>query len=285
MAQRRCCGDSMSGDAELKAGKGSRTAFRLLALVALLSPLSVIVIRFANHRASPPLCEVDFPLLAHDDSTRLLSDAKAMLEDPELLPFEQLGWSHIPDDEATVLNKVTPKEGDMGCNAATYGTYPLKLLATAWRGLRRGDVLVDLGAGIGYVLAAAALLTNSTGRGIELSPTRAQRACEALTALSTALTKEGSHIVGAKAVAPASAGLRHFSIWQADLFQPPPPLWEAPSDPARQLAAFSYANCFGDSFIQSIMKAVAKLPHPNVRLMISKLLEKRKRSRHLVCVE
>lgn len=257
----------MSGEAALKAQK-SRTAFRLLALVAFLA-CSVVLWRSFVPKVASPLCDVDLPFLAHDNIDVLLSNATALLEDPELLPFEHRGSSRITEHEANVLNQIAPTEGKMQCSAATYGTYPLRLLAKAWSGLRTGDVLVDLGAGIGYVLAAAALLTNSSGRGIELSPTRAQRACEALTALSSVLTKEGSGM--SKAVAPASAGSRHFVIWQADLFQPPSSLWEAPVDPARQLTAFSYANCFGDSFIQRIMKSVAALPHSNVRLMISKL--------------
>eukprot|EP00746_Dinoflagellata_sp_MGD_P042690 gnl/MRDRNA2_/MRDRNA2_20345_c0_seq2.p1 gnl/MRDRNA2_/MRDRNA2_20345_c0~~gnl/MRDRNA2_/MRDRNA2_20345_c0_seq2.p1 ORF type:complete len:289 (+),score=56.31 gnl/MRDRNA2_/MRDRNA2_20345_c0_seq2:59-925(+) len=257
----------MSGEAALKAQKG-RTTFLLVPLIVFLTFI-VVLWKLFSPRGVTPLCEFDLPLLAHDDHDVLLSDARMLLEDEELLPFEQHGSSRISQDEADLLNQIAPKEGKIQCNAATYGTYPLRLLAAAWRGLREGDVLVDLGAGVGYVLAAVVLLTNSSGRGIELSGTRAQRACEALTTLSSLLTKEGSSI--SKAVAPLSAGNRHFSIWQADLFQPPPSLWEAPSDPARQLAAFSYCNCFGDSFIQKIMKAVAALPHSNVRLMISKL--------------
>lgn len=221
--------------------------------------------RDAENPEDAPLCRVELPLLAHADGTRLLNTAMEQLRDTSLFPFEVAGSSVIPSNETHHLNKVTPNEDGMECSAATYGSYPIRLMSTAWKSLHTGDVIVDLGAGIGYVAAAAAMLTNATFRGIELSLTRANTACEVLSSLNRALD-EGGH---AAAKAPGRP-MRTVEIWNGDLFMPPPAAVAAPPAGSR-FVAFSYANCFSDSFIIRIMKYVGSLPHPGAQLMISKL--------------
>lgn len=249
-------------------GNRLRTCWTLL-FVGLVA-LGIIacwrgVHQLAGEPDVPPLCSVEIPFLAHGDASRLLDTAMKQLRDTTLFPFDTAGSSVIPTEETHHLNKLTPNEDGMECSAATYGSYPIRLLSSAWQKTRKGDVMVDLGAGIGYVAAAAAMLTNVTFRGIELSLTRASTACEVVASLNRAL-QQGGH---AAAEAPGRP-TRTVEIWHGDLFKPPAAA-VAPPPAGSRFVAFSYANCFSDSFIISIMKYVGSLPHPGAQLMISKL--------------
>eukprot|EP00747_Dinoflagellata_sp_TGD_P028009 gnl/TRDRNA2_/TRDRNA2_132970_c0_seq1.p1 gnl/TRDRNA2_/TRDRNA2_132970_c0~~gnl/TRDRNA2_/TRDRNA2_132970_c0_seq1.p1 ORF type:complete len:232 (+),score=37.18 gnl/TRDRNA2_/TRDRNA2_132970_c0_seq1:75-698(+) len=156
------------------------------------------------------------------------------------------------------------------CGPATYGEYPLRLLAQAWHDSKVEDTLVDLGAGVGRVLAAAALLTNMSARGIELSDSRAHTACGVLELAKATLTN-ATLGVQAPATGADSASSRIFEVWRGDLLRPPPEALSSSAAPSGRLVAFSYCNCFGDNFIDKILRLVSSAPHPKVTLMISKM--------------
>merc|ERR1711957_713739 len=121
-----------------------------------------------------------------------------------------------------------------------------------------------MGAGIGYALVAAALLTNMSGRGIELSATRAETACQVMRVTYDILMNK-SFGIGAVDVAHS----RKFEIWKGDILNPPPALL-APTAPGEMLV-FSYANCFGPKFIDRMLQLVGDIPYKKIKLMISVL--------------
>jgi len=262
-------------------------AKRLAAALGVILALGTLflVLRLGGRQSDVSSCSVVLPLLSHSNVSRLFAFAEGLLEgseeeEPEIngLLHESAVWSKlqtsdIPALEADTLKARMPTEPQMQCTADTYGTFPLKLLAKAWteaHTLAKGDLLVDLGAGNGYVLVAAALLTNASGRGVELSLSRFRTACEILEMLQALLAGRNGHH---NLAAPASAGVRRFEVFLGDLFEPPYGLrWALPPNPEGQTIIFSYSNCFGDEFIERIMRMVMQVPHERVKLMISKLL-------------
>lgn len=265
----------MSGDAALKARRSWILAWRGWTLCSLASVFLLLAATLLSGRTAPtgaelvdapPLCSFQLPLLRHGDAAVLLATTRELLEDPEALPFERPAAASIPGTEVQYLVASAPLERPdermPECGAATYGEYPVRLLSDAWRPFGAGDTLVDLGAGIGYVLAAAMLLTNMSGRGVELSATRARRACEALRLASLAVNNSS---LGLSSEGAAAA--RTFEVWQGDMLHAPRRVLAPPSQ--GHLVAFVYGNCFGPTFIDSILRMISLVKHNAVTLLIS----------------
>merc|ERR1712129_557678 len=154
------------------------------------------------------------------------------------------------------------------CHPSTYDGHSIARLAEVFMPgavgqLSQVDAVIDLGAGIGKVLAVVALTTNASGRGIELSLERYVVGCSVLRLLANTFARDAS-------IGVQTSTVRRFELWQGDLLKPPAELLRAPSQVDGALTFFTYANCLSYGLIEQIMRLVSQNIHPCVRLLTTK---------------
>jgi len=219
-------------------------------------------------------CEVDLPMLAAAPHTALVQRAEHLLEDGgSTFPFVTEAGYNISLAEAravdqTVKNRMAPGDKMPLCQPSTYDGHSISRLAEVFMPgavgqLSPADALVDLGAGIGKVLAVVALTTNASARGIELSSERYVVGCGVLRLLAKTFAR-------GTGIGVQTGRVRRFELWQGDLLKPPAELLRAPSRVDGALTFFTYANCLSYGLLEQVMRLVSQNMHPCVRLLTTK---------------
>lgn len=123
--------------------------------------------------------------------------------------------------------------GSKGCRPSTYGELDhVRIFEHPSFALRQGDILMDLGSGVGKSVIGAALFYGaSPAIGIELSDMRFKRACQALSGLEKALQTEACGVLCKRGVAMhGEVQMLHANVLEVEF-------WNV-------TAVTMYANCF-----------------------------------------
>jgi len=227
-------------------------------------------------------CAVLLPPLAQTTLDDLVKRASELIEGTDsIFPFQSPGFGYVISDEEkkSLDNIVLSREGGekhAACQPHTYGDMRVELIAKMFLPGGRGelsneDVLVDLGAGVAKVMATAALVSNASVRGVELSAERYKDGCLVLKLLEKLFQNVTLELAASdkESSCPMS---RVVELYHGDLLDPPPLLTRPPS-PAESggaLTFFSYANCLPHGLLKKMFRDIANNPHPCVRLLTSK---------------
>lgn len=206
------------------------------------------------------------------------------LYDPKTsrFPFHTPVGYNITDEEGAVLDGAVAAAAERApivetargrdspnCPASTYDGPDARVLGPLFgpngaAAVGTGDAVVDLGAGIGKALAAAAIVSNaSLIRGIELSESRFADGCKVLETLE----REFDRTPGVAARGPK----RRVELLHGDLFSMPKGFF---ADLPAQVVIYSYCNCFPYRLVAQIFRYAAELQRESVRLLVSKDLIK-----------
>lgn len=230
---------------------------------------------------SVTMCSVWIPPAAPGTKAELSSRLLHLYESAATpFPFtnSEAGY-FISEEETEHIGKVVdeafartpPMKADIGrpdetlCHSSTYdGPRPDALASLFSPGgpgeAGAGDAVVDLGAGIGKQLVAAALVSNaSLIRGIELGESRYADGCKVLKTLEQLFVQRPE--LG------ASGPRRRVELVHGDLFAPPAGFF---ADLPERVVFYSYCNCFPYRLIKRIFAYAADLGRESVRLLASK---------------
>lgn len=142
------------------------------------------------------VCSLDLPIAVpgapQHDSQGVRGEWTKLLDRHVYAADSRNGYVDLPESELADLN--INRSASQKCEPSTYGEMnAIRAFEADVFGVSEGDVLVDLGCGVGKTVVGGVLFFNaSLGVGVELSPTRFRRACAALEHLGDAL-REGTH--------------------------------------------------------------------------------------------
>lgn len=252
--------------------------------LALMEQQAEVAMLLPKERATPlaadpevPRCTVWLPPAAPGTAEALVARVQELFESPtSSFPFKTSAGYAISDGEtegigrameaaASRLPSVRTSGGQANCHASTYDGPEAGVLGSLFApggagAVGEGDAVVDLGAGIGKVLAAVAVATNATLiRGIELSASRYEVGCGVLRTLEREFAQRP------QLAAPGRP--RRVELVQGDLFDLPSGFF---ADLPARVVLFSYCNCFPYSLVSQIFRYAADLDRESVRLLTSK---------------
>lgn len=218
----------------------------------------------------------------------LAQRAEELLEgEATAFPFLTEAGYNISGAEASSVDRAVRARAAAGekmplCVPSTYDGHSVSVLAGVFAPgsvgeLTTGDEVVDLGAGIGKVLAVVALTSNASARGIELSTERHAIGCNVLRLLERAF-KTNARLAARRVaglgveLAAACPASRRLELWHGDLLAPPPALLEPPvgARAGSMLTFFAYANCLPYGLLAQLMRLVAGTRYACVRLLTTK---------------
>jgi len=248
-----------------------------------------------NVKNTEGYCTALLPPLAPAETHELVARMVRVLEgDGTVFPFKaRLGWGISNEEQMQIDGVAAAHAGEddrklPNCVPNTYGSHDLEYLAGLFVPGARGeladaDTLVELGAGIGRVMAVAALVSNSSIRGIELSPTRFEIGCRVLGLLEQSFKNRTEALTAINVVSGEACPVsRRVELWRGDLLRAPAGLLRADSIRRGEavswpgaLTFFSYADCLPDMLLDQIMRLASSASHGCVRLLVSRSTSRR----------